>query len=135
MSRPVRSPLIALVCAAALAPVAAQAAKTPPPPPPVAFDAGPEVFVPRLAADGERNRVLNQMEIGARAFWRADYTTAKPALDDAIVHIGAVFDSNPNAANARKLWYDEGSKDFKGEPYERAMVFFYRGLIYLHDAD
>ena len=103
--------------------------------PPVAFDAGPEIFQGRLASDPPVNRVLNQMEIGARAFWRSDYATAKPALDDAIMRIDAVFNDSPNAANARKLWYDEGSKDFKGEPYERAMVYLYRGLIYLHDAD
>ena len=102
---------------------------------PVAFDAGPEIFQGRLTSDPPVDRVLNQMEIGARAFWRGDYATAKPALDDAIMRIDAVFNDNPNAANARKLWYDEGSKDFKGEPYERAMVYLYRGLIYLHDAD
>jgi hypothetical protein len=118
----------------ALAP-AAQAAKPPPPPPPVPYEAGPEEFQTRLASDLPTNRVLNEMEIGARAFWRGDYAVAKPALDDAIMRIDAVFAGSPNAANARKLWYDEGSKDFKGEPYERAMAFLYRGLIYLHDAD
>lgn len=121
----------------ALALVAASAAQAAPQPilPPVPYDAGPETFVGRLASDPPTNRVLNQMEIGARAFWRADYATARPALDDAILRIDSVFSDNANAAKARKLWYDEGSKDFKGEPYERAMVFLYRGLIYLHDAD
>lgn len=131
-----RSTLLLSLTALALAGASgAQAAKTPPPPPPVPFEAGPEVFQARLIADGDRNRVLNQMEIGARAFWAGDYATAKPALDDAILRISSVFAGDPNAANARKLWYDEGSKDFKGEPYERAMTFFYRGMIYLHDAD
>ena len=118
----------------ALAASGAQAA-APVAPPPVPYDAGPEVFQARLATDLPVNRVLNQMEIGARAFWRGDYATAKPALDDAIMRIDAVFAGSDNAAKARKLWYDEGSKDFKGEPYERAMAFLYRGLIYLHDAD
>ena len=120
----------ALICAAG----AAQAA-APPPLPPVPYDAGPEVFQARLTTDLPTNRVLNQMEIGARAFWKGDYATAKPALDDAIMRIDAVFADSETAAKARKLWYDEGSKDFKGEPYERAMVFLYRGLIYLHDGD
>lgn len=130
------SKLAPLSVAAALA-WSAPALAAPPPPvlPPVAYDAGPEEFAQRLTTDVPTNRVLNQMEIGARAFWRADYATAKPALDDAIARIDAVFADSPTAANARKLWYDEGSKDFKGEPYERAMVFLYRGLIYLHDAD
>lgn len=125
------------VLAGALLLAAARAAQAaaPPLPPPVPYEAGPEAFVGRLATDLPANRVLNQMEIGARAFWRADYATAKPALDDAIARIDSVFSDNANAAKARKLWYDEGSKDFKGEPYERAMAFLYRGLIYLHDAD
>ena len=112
----------------------AQAA-APPILPPVPYEAGPEVFVARLTSSPPADRVLNQMEIGARAFWRADNATAKPALDDAIGRIDAVFAGDTNAAKARKLWYDEGSKDFKGEPYERAMAFLYRGLIYLQDAD
>lgn len=125
------------VLAGALLLAAARAAQAaaPPPLPPVPYEAGPEAFVGRLATDLPANRVLNQMEIGARAFWRADYATARPALDDAIARIDSVFSDNANAAKARKLWYDEGSKDFKGEPYERAMAFLYRGLIYLHDAD
>lgn len=127
--------LAALSGALAVAAFGAAQAKPPPLLPPVPYDAGPEVFVDRLTTDLPGNRVLNQMEIGARAFWRADHATAKPALDDAITRIDSVFSDNANAAKARKLWYDEGSKDFKGEPYERAMVFMYRGLIYLHDAD
>ena len=77
----------------ALALVAASAAQAAPQPilPPVPYDAGPETFVGRLASDPPTNRVLNQMEIGARAFWRADYATARPALDDAILRIDSVF--------------------------------------------
>ena len=127
--------LAALSGAIVLAAAHAAQAAAPPIPPPVPYDAGPEVFAARLATDPAGNRVLNQMEVGARAFWRADYPAAKPALDDAILRIDSVFSDNANAAKARKLWYDEGSKDFKGEPYERAMAFLYRGLIYLRDAD
>jgi len=41
------------------------------------------------------------------------------------------------AAKARSLWYAEGSKEFKGEPYERCMAYYYRGILYLmeHDYD
>lgn len=127
--------LPALVSAALLCAAGAAQAAAPAPLPPVPYDAGPEEFQKRLTSDVPANHVLNQMEIGARAFWKADYATAKPALDDAILRIDAVFANNENAAKARKLWYDEGSKDFKGEPYERAMAFLYRGLIYLHDGD
>jgi hypothetical protein len=122
-------------CCAAVSMAGAAAAAPPLVSPPAPYEAGPEAFQPRLDAEGERNRVLNQMEIGARSFWRADYPAANAALDEAILKIGAVFADDPNAAKARKLWYDEGSKDFKGEPYERAMVFAYRGLSYLRAGD
>ena len=106
-----------------------------PPTGPVPYGAGPEAFQMRLATEPPQNRVLMDMEIGARSFWHDDSATAKAALDEAILKINSVFANDPNAAKARQLWYDEGSKDFKGEPYERAMVFLYRGLIYLQDAD
>jgi hypothetical protein len=128
--RPLLGGIALLVCA--LGQSTAMAALPPPPPP---FDAGPEAFQARLEAEGPNNRVLNDMEIGARAFWKGDYATAKPALDEAIAYIDAVFDNNENAIKARKLWYDEGTKDFRGEPYERAMAYAYRGLIYLSDGD
>jgi tetratricopeptide (TPR) repeat protein len=130
------STFLAAAAAACLAgaPSMVHAAK-PPPPPPVAFDAGPESFQQRMATDPPQNRVLLDMEIGSRAFWRDDLPAAKPALDDAMARINAVFDKDPNAAKARQLWYDEGRKDFKGEPYERAMVFAYRGLVFLREGD
>lgn len=127
--------LMAALMATSMAAGPALAAKPPPAPPVLPIDAGPEAFRERLATFGERDRVLNQMEIGARAFWKGDHAASKAALDDAIGQIGAVFADNPDAAKARKLWYDEGSKQFKGEPYERAMVFLYRGLGYLRDGD
>ena len=92
--------LAALSGALALAAASAAQAAAPPILPPVPYDAGPETFVGRLATDLPGNRVLNQMEIGARAFWRADYATAKPALDDAIMRIDSVFSDNANAAKA-----------------------------------
>lgn len=94
-----------------------------------------EAFVARLPQEGERNRVLNDMEIGARSFWAGQYDQAKPALDDAITRIEAVYANNADATKARSLWYEESVKLFKGEPYERVMAYYYRGLLYLHDGD
>lgn len=93
------------------------------------------MFRERITTEGERNRVLNEMEIGARSMWSGDTDTGKASFDQAILRIQSVFADSPTAADARKLWYDEGSKLFKGEPYERAMAFLYRGLLYLREAD
>lgn len=94
-----------------------------------------DAFVSKLGEEGEQNRVLNQMEIGARLFWDGRLDEAAAALDDAIIGIETVFANDPDATKARSLWYEEGSKSFKGEPYERAMVYYYRGLIYLRKGD
>ena len=79
--------------------------------------------------------VLNLMEIGAAAFHQGHYDLSKAALDRAIANIESVYADNEAAHRARSLWYEEGEKDFKGEPYERSMVFYYRGLLFLRDGD
>ena len=45
--------------------------------------------------------------------------------------IDAIYANDPNAEKAKSLWSEEAVKDFKGEPYERAMTFYYRGLVRL----
>ena len=94
-----------------------------------------EEFARRLDAEGPQNRVLNNMEIGARAFWSGRFDEARSALDDCILNIESVFADDQTALQARSLWHEEGAKTFKGEPYERSMVFFYRGLLFLRAAD
>lgn len=89
----------------------------------------------RRVSEGERNRVLNDMEIGARTFWLGDLAGARQSLDDAILGINTVYANDPAAEKARSLWYEEGSKNFKGEPYERAMAFFYRSLLFMREGD
>ena len=88
-----------------------------------------------LFEEGRRNEVLNLMEIGAAAFHQGHYDLSKAALDRAIANIESVYADNEAAHRARSLWYEEGEKDFKGEPYERSMVFYYRGLLFLRDGD
>ncbi|WP_414430640.1 hypothetical protein ACMG4M_01960 [Alcanivorax sp. IL3] len=89
----------------------------------------------KLFQEGRRNEVLNLMEIGATAFKTGDLDTARRTLDEAIANIESVYADNDAARKARSLWYEEGEKEFKGEPYERSMVYYYRGLIYLIDGD
>ena len=88
-----------------------------------------------LYTQGRRNEVLNLMEIGVAALRSGHDDLARAALDEAILNIESVYADNDAAQRARSLWYEEGQKDFKGEPYERSMVFYYRGLLYLKDAD
>jgi len=89
----------------------------------------------RLFEEGARNQVLNLMVIGKRAFDSGDLDLAAEAFDRAILQVESIYGNSESAAKARSLWYEEGSKEFKGEPYERSMLYYYRGLIYLAKED
>lgn len=89
----------------------------------------------KLYAEGRRNEVLNLMEIGVRAYHLGHDDVAREVLDRAIGEIESVYADNEAARRARSLWYEEAEKDFKGEAYERCMVYFYRGMLYLRDGD
>jgi len=89
----------------------------------------------RLLRKGQRNEVLNQMEIGLCALDMGQYEAAEESFEDALLGIETVYAGNEAAVKAREQWYEVGSVDFKGHPYERAMAYFYRGLLYLAEGD
>lgn len=89
----------------------------------------------RFFEEGSRNQVLNLMVIGKTAFDNNDLEEAAIAFDNAIAKVEEVYSDSDSATKARSLWYEEGSKDFKGEPYERSLLYYYRGLIYLAEED
>lgn len=81
------------------------------------------------------DRVLHCMVQGLNAFRRSEWSDAERYFDEALVRIQQYYADSAAAERARSLWYSEGRKTFLGEPYERAMVFFYRGLLYWHSGD
>lgn len=89
----------------------------------------------RLASEGKRNAVLNNMRIGVIDLEAGDLVSSANALDAAIHDIDSVFANDENARKARSLWYEEGRKNFKGEPYERVMAYYYRGLVDMFNGD
>jgi len=89
----------------------------------------------RVLQEGRGNFVLNQLQAGLAAMQSGNYELAESSFDLALMQIEAVYANNEEAARARSLWHEEGAKDFKGEPYERAMAFYYRGLLYLMRGD
>lgn len=88
-----------------------------------------------LLRQGPRNAVLNQMRVGLAATDLGATDAATEALDQALAGVETVYAQSETAAKARQLWYRESYKDFKGEPYERAMAYYYRGLLYLREGD
>ncbi len=92
-------------------------------------------FFRALYLQGERNAVLNFKQLGLAAMEVGDLKTASTAFAQATLRIDEVFADDPNARKARSLWHEESAKDFKGEPYERAMAYYYRGLLYAMSGD
>lgn len=88
-----------------------------------------------LYAGGERNAVLNLSRLGLAAMEVGQWADAERAFDAALLRIESVYAKNKQAEAARSLWHKESNKDWKGEPYERAMAYYYRGLLYLRAGD
>lgn len=89
----------------------------------------------RLYIEGERNATLNFQRIGMAALSLGDIDLAEKAFDAAVTRIDLIYADNPEAQKAKSLWTAEKIKDYKGEPYERAMAHFYRGLVYAAKGD
>jgi tetratricopeptide (TPR) repeat protein len=89
----------------------------------------------KLQREGQRNWVLNLNELAVSAMRNGDHAIARQALDEAILQIEVIYGDDPRARRARSLFYSENSKIFKGDPHERSMTFFYRGVIYMQDKE
>jgi len=89
---------------------------------------------PRLAAEGPpQDRLLWLYRTAAAAMRQGDWALAKQTLDDALLTLGGIYADDPNARAARGLFTEESKKNFLGEPYERSMAYFYRGILYWMD--
>lgn len=66
-----------------------------------------------------------------------DYEKAKRLFDDALLRVGGVLGGVPDktAKKSRGYFNEEAKKTFLGEPYERVMAYFYRGILYWMDGE
>ncbi|MBI1404015.1 MAG: hypothetical protein GC147_12480 [Porphyrobacter sp.] len=92
-------------------------------------------FYSALLRDGEYNAVANFAKLGRAAMAAGEYQTAEWAFDNALDRIEAIYANDEAAKAARSKFSAESIKDFKGDPYERAMAYYYRGLLYLRTGD
>ena len=83
----------------------------------------------------ERDRVLYAYRAAATSLRTGRFDLAKTQLDDAISRIGGIITNDADAAKARSLFSAEKSKTFIGEPYERVMAYYYRGIIYWREGE
>lgn len=82
-----------------------------------------------------KDKVLWQYKTSLMAMRYGKFDVAKQLLDDAILTLNAMMGPDKNAKKARGLFGKEEKKIFIGEPYERAMVYYYRGILYWLDGE
>ncbi len=91
---------------------------------------------PRMAAEGPaRDRVLWQYRTAAAAMRQGKFAEARPLLDDALLTLQGIYGPDAEARKSRGLFQRESRKTFIGEPYERSMAYFYRGVLYWRDGE
>ncbi len=83
-----------------------------------------------MAEAPEKDRVLWQYRTGLSALRRGNYAEAQRQFDDALARVGNIIGADKSAKKARSLFSEESKKTFLGEPYERVMAYFYRGILY-----
>ena len=88
-----------------------------------------------MLLEGKRNKVLNNMRVGLANLELGNTGLSSQSFDEALLGIETIYANEDKAEKARSLWFKEKVKDFKGEPYERAMAYYYRGVLYLIEGD
>lgn len=90
----------------------------------------------QLAAAPVKDRALWEYRIGASALRRGQFDEAKAKFDDALGVAAANYGQvNSEAAKSRRMFRNESDKPFIGEPYERVMANYYRGILYWRDGE
>jgi hypothetical protein len=90
----------------------------------------------QLAVAAPKDRVLWEYRVGGVALRRELWDEARTKLDDALAQASANYGNvNSEAARSRRMFRSEADKPFIGEPYERIMAHFYRGIIYWRDGE
>ena len=92
-------------------------------------------YYQRFYWEGESNAALNRMRLASAAIQDEHWQHAERALDEAIRDIEALGPADARSRKALSEFQPEDIKKFKGEPYERSMAYFLRGLLYLRTKD
>ncbi|HLP78708.1 MAG TPA: hypothetical protein VK327_17520, partial [Candidatus Paceibacterota bacterium] len=54
---------------------------------------------------------------------------------EALLTLGGIYGPDKEAKRARGYFHEESRKTFIGEPYERVMAYYYRGILYWMDGE
>ncbi len=106
------------------------------PPPPLSNTGDPLIDGRVYIQQGEeKDRVMWQYRTGLAALRRGMEDEAKAHLDSAITSIGGILAGDEDAKRARQMTVAEDNKNFIGEPFERTMAYYYRGMLYWKDGE
>src|SRR4051812_13492432 len=83
----------------------------------------------------QKDLVLWQYRDGLAHLRKGEFADAKRLLDEAITTISGIRANDKSAKKARGYFHRESKKTFLGEPYERVMAYFYRGILYWMDGE
>jgi hypothetical protein len=83
----------------------------------------------------KKDRVLWEYRTGLSSMRKGDFATAKQLFDDAILTLQGIYGKDVSAKKARNYFNEESKKNFLGEPYERVMAYWYRGILYWMDGE
>ena len=83
----------------------------------------------------EKDKVLWQYRAGLALMRRGEFGDAERMFDDALLRVGGILQGDKSAKKARGYFHEEAKKTFLGEPYERVMAYFYRGILYWMDGE
>ena len=90
----------------------------------------------RLIAQAPRqDKNLWRLRVGLVALKQNQPNDAKALFEAAMPAAGQILQADASTRMAQSLFSPENVKGFHGEPYERAMGWFYRGLIYWMDGE
>ncbi len=82
-----------------------------------------------------RDKLLWEYHDALTELRRGKIDEAKRLLDDALLSMGGINANDKNAKRSRRLFSGEYKKTFLGEPYERVMAYYYRGILYWMDGE
>ncbi len=78
----------------------------------------------------KKDRVLWEYRTGLAAMRRSEFVLARELFEDAILSLGAMMQPDAATKKSRGYFNEESKKTFYGEPYERVMAWYYRGILY-----
>jgi len=88
-----------------------------------------------IAQGPKKDRVLWEYRTGLAAMRRSEFGLATEMFEDAILSLGAMMEPDAATKKSRGYFNEEAKKTFYGEPYERVMAWFYRGVLYWMDGE